>query len=101
MKKPAKPKRFETFIKTTDQWFPNYPGNKVKVHVYDITEFTPDGVFSIIIGVWGDDDDGMSKQEDFETIKERNKAFKQWVREIKTWRVVTKAELKRLKFENG
>ena len=96
MKKLAKPKKFELFIKTTDQWYPNYPGNKVRVCVQDCINHRTDGRSILLVCVWGNDDYGLEKFMYFDTVKERNKAYKKWVKEVKSWKVVTKDGLKKL-----
>lgn len=52
----------DEYRKTTDQWYPNYDGNKVHVRA---TLYPPGSVWDdehrAQISVWGADDDGMEK----------------------------------------
>lgn len=95
-RKPGKPKRFECHISTTDQWYPNYPDDTVRVCVMDCTNIW--GQLAIRTSVWGDDDYGMERDEYFTTHRDKNKAYKARCKEVQSWQCVTKDNLKKLGF---
>ena len=49
----------EVFCKTRDDWYPNFPGNKVQVSLH--VNFKPPGEEGYVhrVCAWGDDDFGM------------------------------------------
>ena len=95
-KKPGKPKRFELYIPTPDDWYPNCPGDMVRVCDMDTTLSWKR--LSIRTCVWGADDCGMDRDEFFETLKEKDEAYEQRCREVKDWTSVSKKTLKSLGF---
>jgi len=75
------------FLSTTDNWNPNYPGEKVKL----VLGLSDDGTWHL--SVWGDDDDGM----EIEGIKSYVVAWELYKKLAKI-QTVTKAKLKQLGF---
>lgn len=48
--------RYEVMVKVTDQWYPNYPDNHIKVGAVILI----DGL-TVRVNAWGDDDLGMDR----------------------------------------
>ena len=90
-KKVGKPKQYERYIPTPDQWYPNYPGDTVRVRVSDVTTIWD--TLAIRISVWGGDDCGMELDEYFTTHREKNKAYKHWCSLIESWQSISKQQL--------
>lgn len=90
-------RRYDKFLPTTDDWYPNYDNDMVKVSVILTTEIW--GKPSVQFCVWGNDDFGMERPEYFATKKEARQKYKEIVRTINNWSIVTKEMLKDLNFK--
>lgn len=66
------PIKIEKFVNTTDDWHPNYEGNKVKIFLmyFKAYEF-------VRIAVWGNDDFGLELNF-IGTSEENFLKFKEW-----------------------
>ena len=87
---------FERFVKTTDDFCPNFDGNTVKVSIIDCSEIW--GKFAVRTCIWGDGNFGLERDEFFSTKKEADKSFKVRVKEAKQWDIVTIEILRDLTF---
>ncbi|HEC72591.1 MAG: hypothetical protein ACTSW7_00635 [Candidatus Thorarchaeota archaeon] len=86
----------EIYLPTTDQFYPNYPNDTVRVKVILCTKIW--GYPAIRTCVWGADDCGYDRDEKFGTKKQARQAYKKRVDEINSWKVVTRKKLKELGF---
>jgi len=70
----------EKFITTTDDWCPNYEGNKVRIFVLR-NKYKEDKFNFVRIAVWGNDDLGL--EMDFKGTPEENELkFIEWKENI-------------------
>ena len=71
--------KIEKFVKTTDNWYPNFPNKKVRIRLF-FTNYYSD-IFNkwiryIRCCVWGNDDFGLEK--DFECFSKEELINKFW-----------------------
>lgn len=59
--------KFIDMVSVSDNWYPNFPGDKVEVHV---SMFYRDYAFHIVHSYWGADDHSLSKLFKFSTYEE-------------------------------
>lgn len=72
--------KIQKFVKTTDNWCPNYPGDTVRVFL--LNQKTEHKEFNFVrIAVWGADDFGL--EMDFKGTEEENDSkFIEWKENI-------------------
>lgn len=78
------------YKKTTDDWYPNFPDDQVKVILCQTGTTTRPGEFRV--SVWGGDDFGM--EIDSEDLNEAKMVFSL----VKEMKIITKTELRKLGF---
>lgn len=95
--------KIQKFVKTTDDWSPNYPGDTVRVFLLNQYN-SPGAQFDFVrIAVWGNDDFGLEMDFKGFSQEENDNKFKQWKEEIydKLPEVVTKEYFRKLGFYNA
>lgn len=95
--------KIQKFVKTTDDWYPNYPGDLVRVFLLNQYN-SPNRKWDFVrIAVWGDDDFGLEMDFCGATQEENDAKFKEWKEEIydKIPDVVTAEYFRKLGFYNA
>jgi hypothetical protein len=96
---PRKYKKFSLNVPTPDDWCPTLEDGTVEVTVMHLNCYShEDDKPTIRTCVWGGDDMGMERDEEFTTEAEAEEAYQRRVKEITDWAVVTFDMLKELGF---
>ena len=68
-----KMKRIDVFKKTSDNWYPNYPNDMVKISFLKLPNILQNSDAEWRVCIWGNDDFGLER--DFQSKKEAMKTF--------------------------
>lgn len=71
-------KRIDKFVKVTDDWYPCFEGNTVKVSLF--LTYVPDNKYHFVrVMAWGNDDFGLTidyENEDYDLLLKKYEEFK-------------------------
>lgn len=93
---PRKYNKYSLNVPTPDDWHPTLSDGTVEVSVILTTAVW--GHPSIRTCVWGGDDDGMERDELFDSNQDAEDAYIRRVKEVEGWAIVTRDMLSALGF---